>query len=249
MYLPQFKLLATAVILIVTLMAGWLPFKRKAKGRPFASGEALACGVFLGAGLVHMLPAAAKHFAEIHIEYPMAFTLAGISFLFLLWLEHLGRELSAHKLAHSAMVALLAVLVLSMHSLFAGIALGVSSNMPEVTIILGAILAHKWATSFALSVQLNKSELSNRASQLLFWIFALMAPMGVILGHWVIQSHVNQPTLMAPVAISLAAGTFLYIGTLHGLNRAVMIDQCCNLREFFFVILGFTLMALVGVWV
>ena len=45
-----------------------------------------------------------------------------------------------------------------------------------------------------------------------------------------------------------SAGTFLYLGTLHGLSRAVMVQQCCNLKQYTFVIIGFSLMAIVAIW-
>ena len=77
-------------------------------------------------------------------------------------------------------------------------------------------------------------------------LFAIMTPIGVLFGLFI--QHVTQNSYSLAVFNALAAGTFLYIGTLHGLSRAVMVQRCCNLREFMLVIVGFALMATVALW-
>ena len=89
------KFLIAVLVLAVTLVAGFWPFKKRKSGigkHDFAIGEALASGVFLGAGLLHLLPDAADGFSAQHISYPWVFFLCAITFLVLLSLEHLGRE-------------------------------------------------------------------------------------------------------------------------------------------------------------
>lgn len=249
-HLTSFKFLSAIAILGMTLAAGWMPFRKKAqdlRAFHFATGEALACGVFLGAGLIHMLGDAATDFAAQGYHYPFAFLLAGCMFIFLLWLEHIGRELDGHGQSSSPRFALLALLMLSIHSLLEGAALGLATTLATGGVFLLAILAHKWAASFALSIQMNKTTLKLSQGIPLFGLFALMSPLGILLGSWV-ASLVHTNSLLVPIFTSLAAGTFLYIGTLHGLKRSVLIEQCCNLREFSFMIFGFSLMALVAIW-
>ena len=74
-----------------------------------------------------------------------------------------------------------------------------------------------------------------------------MTPLGIVLGDLVNQAT-DSYHLLTPIFSALAAGTFLYIGTLHGLRRATMIERCCNMREFSFMILGFAIMAVVAIW-
>jgi zinc transporter ZupT len=81
----------------------------------------------------------------------------------------------------------------------------------------------------------------------LFGIFALMVPLGVVFGTLATQ-YLTQYPLVEPIFSALAAGTFLYLGTLHGLKHAVMIEKCCDLRRFTLVIIGFAIMAVVAVW-
>lgn len=250
MTLETFKWISVLLIFVVTVLAALFPFLNKyqsLRSRDFAVAEALAAGVFLGAGLIHMLGDAASEFTENHIQYPLAFLLAGAMFLLLLWFEHLGRRLYSHQGLESNGFAILAVVMLSIHSLLAGTVLGISGSYSVLVMILIAILAHKWAASFALAVQLSKSQLSWKASLAWFALFAVMFPLGVGLGSFISDDMAKFP-LLAPIFYSLAAGTFLYLGTLHGLKRAILVEKCCDLKNFSFVILGFSLMAIVAIW-
>jgi zinc transporter ZupT len=250
MPLWEIKLIAAGLILLMTIIAGVIPFKKRLqslKGHDFPIGEALACGVFLGAGLIHMLGDASNSFREAGYHYPFAFLLAGLCFLSLLLLEHASTELRHHQPGSSPSIAILAVVMLSIHALLAGMALGLSNSLTTTLVIAFAILAHKWAESFALSVQINKSSLHHRTGINLFVIFSIMTPIGVVFGDGM-TVLTDGHSLLLPIFSSLAAGTFLYIGTLHGLARAILIQRCCNHKEFSCVVLGFLLMALVAIW-
>lgn len=248
--MSHMKLLMALIILIIALLSGIVPFKKKHLDQrhfDFPIGEAIACGVFLGAGLIHMLSDSAQGFMAAGYSYPFAFLIAGISFLFLLLLEHVATELQTHQRGTSSGMALLATLMLTLHSLFEGTAVGTSGNLLTAILLSLAIIAHKWAASFSLSVQINKSQLNFTMGLGCFLIFACMTPIGILVGNAITQTTGSHPLLM-PIFSALAAGTFLYIGTLHGLRRAVMIERCCNMPEFIFMILGFSIMALVAVW-
>jgi solute carrier family 39 (zinc transporter), member 1/2/3 len=249
-HLVELKYVSALAIFCVAILAAWVPFRQRlqtTRGYAFPRSEALASGVFLGAGLIHMLGDASDEFLHLHVHYPMAFLLAGISFLTLLLLEHYATEIAHHNKASSFSLAILAFVMLSIHSLFAGAALGLGKTFSTTILILIAIIAHKWAASFSLAIQLNKSSQPFKTNLIYFALFVLMTPIGIILGDQI--SHVSaQHNFIQPVFTALAAGTFLYIGTLHGLKRSVMIERCCNLRDFSFVIIGFALMAVVALW-
>jgi hypothetical protein len=70
-----------------------------------------------------------------------------------------------------------------------------------------------------------------------------MTPLGIILGYH--YRHLDLD-LYSPVCLAISAGTFLYFGTLHGLERCVMVQRCCNLKHYSYVILGFLFMAVVA---
>ncbi len=217
-------------------------------GSEFVIGEALASGVFLGAGLLHMLNDSARDFADIGYHYPIAYLLCGIVFLGLLLLEHVGKEVNETSGNNSTIFVLLAAAMLSIHSLFEGVALGIRSDTSLIIIVFIAIIAHKWADGYSLAIHMIRGKLGKAINWLLFIIFTLMTPLGIFFGSY-LNTGLEQHNIIAPTFSALAAGTFLYIGTLHGLNRAVMVERCCNLHDYSYVIIGFSLMAIVGIWV
>ena len=245
------KLFFALSILAVILLAGWYPFKRRLSGEEhfdFPIGETLATGVFLGAAMLHMLPESNAMFNTMGYHYPFAYLITGGIFLLFLWLEHIGKELYHHHDAAHPAFAIFAWLMLSIHSLVLGTALGLSHEYGLVIMLFLAIITHKWAESFAISMQLNKSTLTAKNSAIFFLIFAAMTPLGIFIG-WYFGRGVETNSLIDPILIAVSAGTFLYLGTLHGLERCVMVERCCNLRDFSFVIIGFLLMASVASYV
>ncbi len=245
------KLFFALSIFIISLAAGWYPFKKRRLGEhhhdmPIA--ETLATGVFLGAAFMHLLPESNQLFVEAGYHYPLAFIIAGGVFLFFLWFEHVGQELYRHRDAKHPYFALVAWLMLSIHSIMIGTALGFSQHQSLMIMLFLAVIAHKWAESFAIAMQLNKTSLSHKSCYLLFFLFCLMTPLGMLFGSYS-NLNVGSQSLIAPVLMAASAGTFLYLGTLHGLDRCVMLKRCCNLRDFSFVIIGFLLMAGVAEYV
>jgi zinc transporter 1/2/3 len=246
----QTKLLSALMILLLTLAAGLYPFYKRYhshRGHAFPLAEGFACGVFLGAGLIHMLGDAAQQFTIAGNPYPWACLIAGITFLLLYCLEELGRFYQRHQTSEQTFFALLATLMLSIHSLLEGAALGLSANLLIAVFIFIAIIAHKWAAGFALAININKTPLSLRSRGGLFFIFAVMTPAGIFLGNWIHLDAFNHPLLM-PIFTAMAAGTFIYLGTVHSLGHRChtttphLLPYACS------VILGFAIMAIVAIW-
>ena len=245
------KVFLALAVFITCLVAAWYPFKKQIKlggGYDFPVGESLACGVFLGAGLLHLLGSADSQFEALHYHYPLAALIAGGLFLFFLWLEHLGREVYHHNSKEPAFFAWLAVGMLSIHAFLEGAALGLSGELSLVAILFLAIIGHKWAASFAIAVHLGKSELSKKTQYVAFLVFSVMTPVGIFLGGYV-DIAMPKHVLIEPIFTSMAAGTFLYLGTLHGLDKGVLVKQCCNLKNYSYVILGFLIMALLALYI
>jgi len=245
------KVLFTIAILAVTLIAGWYPFYRRISDDAHFDlpiGDTLATGVFLGAALLHMLPEAASEFREMGYHYPWAYIIMGAVFLIFLWLEHLGKEMYEHNEASHPGFALLAWGMMCVHALMLGAALGLNHEHSLIIMLFLAIITHKWAESFAIAVQLNRSSLSPRSGLIFFMFFSLMTPIGIFIG-WYFGGTIHTHSIFDPILMAASAGAFLYLGTLHGLERCVLVQQCCNLRYFSFVIVGFLIMAGVAVYV
>lgn len=253
MNLLKIKLAFACLVFFAAFIAGRRVFRKhdeaQSDQRPQfnKTAQAFACGVFLGAGLLHMLGESSREFYQLGYSYPLANLITGAIFLAFLWLEHIGREIFQSEGKRGAHFALLAVFMLSIHSFFEGAAIGLTLEYPLLITIALAILAHKWAASFSLSVQIGDSMLGLRAKHASFILFCLMTPFGIMLG----QTSMTQMThieLFIPCLNAAAAGTFLYLGTLHGLDYAVMVKKCCHLREFAFLVFGFIVMGLVAIY-
>jgi hypothetical protein len=234
----------TAAVVVVAIGAGMVPFvrRRRAGVASFPDAEALTTGIFLGAGLIHMLGDAAAGFAAQGVSYPWPVFLAGVVLLALLWLEHAG-----HGKREATSLAALATLMLSIHSFLAGAALGTSTNAAVATVVFLAIITHKWAASFALSLTLNETALPLPTRLGAFSLFVALFPFGVACGL-VAASVEHANPLLTPTFSALAAGTFIYLGTLHGLANGALVARCRELRAFSLVVLGYAIMAIVAIW-
>ncbi len=246
MNLFQLKMVSAAFILLIAIIGGAIPFFKKRWD--FPAGEALATGIFLGAGLLHMLPDASAAFNAADYHYPIAFLIAAIGFLLLLSLEHISQSIVANgRQKNLALLAMMSTMMLSIHALLEGTAAGMAIHFTTAILILVAIIAHKGAAGFALSIQLNRSHLGFPARIIAFSVFAVMTPIGVVAGNSAIYFTHNLP-LLVPICNALAAGTFIYLGTLHGMGEASLIYHCKNIKGFFTMLLGFIVMAIVAVW-
>ncbi len=247
----HFKLISIFLLLIMTLISGYLPFHQKFKNTQnslfpsnFSWALAFSQGVFLGAGLIHLLGDASSQFLTLGYQYPFAFLLAGLAFL-LLWIFEESIPITS--------MALIGTLMLSIHSLLEGSALGLTNNLVMAGIILTAILAHKWAAGFAIAVKINQSHYGFLSRVFLFLIFAFMTPLGILIGT-AIHHDFSQAPLLEPCFNSLAAGTFIYLGISHGpenpnknLDKNPK-DKLHHLQYFSLLLIGFGLMAVVAIW-
>ncbi len=244
------KLVMVAVVVIISLATGRPALKAMRSDRPLPAlgfGEAFAAGIFLGAGLIHMLGDSQSAFDAANVDYPFAMVICGSVMLLLLWIEHLANRGMEFPSGNSRLLPLTAVAMLSIHSLLMGAAFGVSSSVALTVVIFIAVLAHKGSASFALGLELGRSEFSRRSAWRLFLVFVVMFPFGALVGQALSSASAAHPLVEASISAA-AAGTFLFFGTLHGLASSPMINRCCNQREFIGAVGGFAVMAVVAIW-
>jgi len=211
--------------------------------------ESFAGGVFLGAALFHMLPDAQSALKLVYpnLQYPFGNLICALGFCVLLFLETLTYYFDEQKKQKSLnLVPLLLTVLISIHALSEGIALGVNQQTANIVIIFIAIAVHKSSEGFAVGLQLHKGSLSLNTIFILFLLFSLMSPLGVVLGA--LSHHLigKNSSLWSGIFNAFAAGTFLYLATLHKLHHA---HEHSKLGELFFTLLGLSLMAIVAIWV
>lgn len=175
-------------------------------------GEAFAAGIFLGAGLIHMLGDSQATFDAGRVAYPFPMVICGAVMLLLLWVEHWANQAIEHPSANSRLLPLTAVLMLSIHSLLMGAAFGISTSFALTIVLFIAVLAHKGSASFALGLELGRSSFSTTSAWRVFLVFVAMFPLGALLGQGVSTAADARPLVEASVtaaAVSSAVGTGL----------------------------------------
>ena len=254
MTLIYYKAIAALIIFISSLVAVIYPIKTHFSTRHNESlelGEAFASGIFLGVAFFHMLPAAIVSFQQLwgNIHYPIAELICILGFISLLFLERLALITTAHKPASGIPYILTIMLVI--HSLIEGTALGVNATFTEAFMIFIAIIAHKGSASFALCVTLMRHKVSLRSILGIVLFFSLITPIGIFLGTALnALSYRMGGQLLEAIFNAFATGSFFYMATLHHVQfhkRAP--EESHGLLEFFFLVIGLGIMGLVAIWV
>jgi len=256
MLLLTSKLSAALIILLISLIAGLWPLIAKTTDKNkamFAFGEAFASGVFLGAALLHMLPDAENGMRAAigDIHFPIVNTLCLISFTLLLFIEKVAVQVTNEKLIESkSIVAYVLAIVLSIHSIIAGAALGINSSLAGAMVIFIAIIAHKGSESFALSMTVKRSSLTSGHMRSLITLFSIMTPIGILAGAGITEvMELQHGQIMEAGFNAVAAGTFLYIATLHSIDQQFIQNKTKHLQSFFALLIGLLMTGVIAIWV
>ena len=258
MHILTFKIIAFFTIFLVGLLGGalskWLSGSRKSN-LLFSFGNAFAGGIFLGAGLIHMLPDAQEGFKNLTgSDYPWYAIVCCAGFLLILFLEkvliqhdHPSEDASALT-GKLILYPYILMIVLSIHSVITGIALGTEARIAQALVLLIAVMAHKGTAAFALTVSLLRGAVPLKRIFGMVVLFSLMTPAGILLGigFMMILSGRAEQVFEAGFD-ALAAGSFLYIALLDILREEFTARQHRSIK-FALVLAGIAVMAIVAIW-
>ena len=275
------KAVAVLAILLFGLVGGAIPIlatRHHAGHRILSLGNALAGGIFLGAGFLHLLPEASETLEDV-VEYPLAPLLAAIGVCVLLLIDRVLLEsfrsggTSHGEEGQRPVYPLVLLVVLSIHSAIAGIALGLEAELAASVLVMIAILCHKGSAAFALVVSVIASGAGTSRVWRTLLVFAVMTPLGIVIGTGASSLLEGQAaTLIEGSFNALAAGTFVYVAILDVISaemsriedrvahfvRSAMIgrdDVPMPVRDadralkFLLVVIGLASMAVLGLWV
>ena len=185
----------------------------------------------LSVTVLHLLP----EVFETQKKYIGLFILFGIVLQTVLEFFSKGAEhghIHSHDFAKK--IPWLIFISLSLHAFLEGIPLGLSSNQE----LLWAIVIHKIPVTIVLVVFLQKSSLPKSLIYMFILFFALMSPLGSLLGNkiYILTEYETQIN-------AIIIGIFLHIST------AILFESSenhqFNFKKFIAIILGF-LVALIG---
>ncbi len=251
MTLVLYKAIAALIIFLAGIITVLYPLRNKGKAMSSSSlelGEALASGIFLGVAFFHMLPHSIEVFQRIYgtVEYPIAEAICAGGFIFLLFLE----RLSFQDKKEANTVPYILAIILIIHSLTEGAALGVGDNFAEAFLIFVAIIAHKGSASFALCITLMRYHLPFSRIIFMILLFSLMTPLGI--GFGTLINYFTQSTwgeLLEASFDAFAAGTFLYMSALHHIRFHQRAEKSQNMLEFACLAFGLVTMGVIAAWV
>ncbi len=249
MTLSAYKIAAALLIFLAGFVTSIYLIKRRHSsqhGEQASVFEALASGIFLGAAFFHMLPDSIRSFHTLYpdMHYPIPELICVAGFLLLLFLERLS--LTSNDLRMRSYIPYILALTLTIHALSEGAALGLESAYAETVMLFIAILAHKSTESFGLCMLLLRYALPLPRVMVILLLFSLMTPLGILLGDFITTSSSNQE--LAAIFTAFAAGTFLYISTLHHVHFHHHGDEAQGMVEFVFLTVGVVMMGVIGLW-
>jgi zinc transporter 1/2/3 len=249
-----FKISAVIAIILAGVLGGLFPLRKTfASGGRLALvlGNAFAGGVFLGAGLLHMMPDAISDFEglALAIDYPVPLLLAGVGFVLILAIETLAtKTATADLIAKSGRFPVILFVVLAIHSIIAGMSLGLESTLLNGVVIFVAIIAHKGSASFSLGVNMVEAGVSRQVIKRTIFFFSTMTPLGIVAGSVLsAQTSAASAQVFEVVFDALAAGTFLYIATLE-IIAELFSTSPKRLATLSVLLMGFALMATIAIW-
>ena len=280
MSLLTIKIVAALAILAVGILGGIIPLlaaRRHASRRFLSLGNALAGGIFLGAGFIHLLPEAGEALEEV-VDYPLAALLAALGVGVLLLIDRVVFETTRAAGMEQAgglrqpIYPVVLLVVLSIHSIIAGIALGLVPEVAASVLMMLGILFHKGSAAFALMVSAHSAGADKARLRVLLTVFVLMTPLGILLGT-VASNMLDGPAarVIEGSFNALAAGTFIYVAILDVIDAemsrfddrvarfvssalmgegdvAVPVRDTDRFLKFLLVIAGLGSMAVLGIW-
>lgn len=270
MSLVELKALSSGLVFIAGTVSVLLPWAFGTGGpaeRFMAWGNAFAGGVLGGAGLIHLLNGGASEFRALApgLDNPLAFVLAGAGFMLMLLIEavivadHSGPGISVPRFGSGSVgreigpqphaVIYVLLLVLSIHSLIVGIAMGAQRSVSKALIVFIAILAHKMGAGFALGIVYRRAGSSVRRTVPIAALFSSMTPLGILAGTVVevlISSEGSQ--FFEAIFDCVGAGTFMYIASVD-IVRAEFEVRGDRWQKWLLAAAGFSTMAVLAQWI
>lgn len=107
-----------------------------------------------------------------------------------------------------------------MHSLIAGLALGVQSELGEAAMaILIAIVAHKFVEALSLAASFVREGVRLETSLAVLLVYCAMTPLGIALGACLVARSAAAAEGVEALLSSFAAGSFCFLAS-HELSES-----------------------------
>nr|GEV89046.1 zinc transporter 11 [Tanacetum cinerariifolium] len=275
------KIWCLIVVFVGTFIGGVSPYFFKWNEGFLVLGTQFAGGVFLGTALMHFLSDANETFQDLtSVEYPFAFMLACAGYLLTMSADCVisyvygkqngsdvedqgdsrnGKDDNAPTKigitsASSLGDSILLILALCFHSVFEGIAIGISDTKADAWKALWTISLHKIFAAIAMGIALLRMipdrPLLSCASYA--FAFGISSPIGVAIG--IVIDETTQGRVadwIFAISMGIACGVFVYVSINHLLQgyksqKPSSVDT--QFHKLLAVTLGLGVIAVVMIW-
>ncbi|XP_059297637.1 zinc transporter 1 [Lycium ferocissimum] len=279
------KVYCLIILFVSTFAGGVSPYFYRWNESFLLLGTQFAGGVFLGTSLMHFLSDSASTFGILtEKEYPFSFMLTCAGYLLTMFsdciimfvtkginesseskveVEEEGRSTNVEE-GHgtnpflkttSLGDTILLILALCFHSIFEGIAVGVSATKGEAWRNLWTISLHKIFAAIAMGIALLRM-IPKRPFLLTCaysFAFAISSPIGVGIGIAIdATSEGRTADWTYAISMALACGVFIYVAINHLIAKGFKPQNKCYFDTQFFkfvaVLLGVGVIAVVMIW-
>ena len=229
------KVISFVAILAIAVAGGLIPLlsaKSTNSERFFSLGNAFAGGLFLGVGFIHLLPEGIEMLSE-YSEFPWGAVTATAGFAVLLLLDRIlfpeyQVSESLRKSGTETIYPYVLLAMLSIHSIVAGIALGLEEQIAGAVTLLIGIVFHKGPAAFALILSTHMAGIHRSRQKSFLAFFCVMTPLGIVIGvssSVVFASASNAYGVLQGLFNAFAAGTFIYIAVIDIIDKELTTHQ------------------------
>jgi len=205
-----------ALILLASLVGGWLPLAVKLTHTRIQVATSFVAGLMLGVGVLHLLP---QSWSLLHDgNRTVSGLLAGFLTMFLiqrfLHYPHHDGATDAHGHAHTTRHDLSwagAAAGLGLHTVINGFALGAAVAADHSLGTFLAIVLHKPFDAMTISLLMASGGRSRASRHVVNAVFALLVVVGVVLFQAGVGHALFDQSEFLGLALAFSAGTFLCI--------------------------------------
>ncbi len=275
------KVISFLAILAIAIVGGLIPLisaKYTNSERFFSLGNAFAGGLFLGVGFIHLLPEGIEMLSA-YSKFPWGAVTATIGFAALLLIDRIlfpesQVNASLSKSGSETIYPYVLLAMLSIHSIVAGIALGLEEQIAGAITLLIGIVFHKGPAAFALILSTHMAGIHRSRQKTFLAFFCVMTPLGIVLGassSVLFAASSNVYGVMQGAFNAFAAGTFIYIAVIDIIDKELTTHQLemaryavgatatkdgaptrrrgdDRLGKFLLIVVGIVLVALISDW-
>lgn len=261
-----------ALVLLVSLVGGYLPFLGRVGHSRLQLYLSASAGVMLGAAFFHVMPEAMRICGPTAFGWWMSAGAVGLFCIERFIAPHShevtdhngsghhhdhdqgrGHISGDHRAAAPAVAGWMAVVGLTIHTFMNGVGLAgavhddlLRATLPGVAMFL-AIFLHKPADALAISVVLSRKGTPARRVALVQAGFALMVPLGVLVFAWTAGAINEQfEKQLTGAALAFSSGTFLFIA-LSDLLPEVQFHRHDRIPLFLSLVMGVAFMGGIAV--